>query len=54
MLEQQVLMATEDMFKIIKESEKYMKRALLSADGVVHPLKYPGHSWKFRMGGKKT
>ena len=45
-------MVTEDVFKTIIGSEKHKKRNLLTQEGVIHPLRYPGFSWKFIGGGK--
>ena len=51
-LEQQTSMVTEGIFNIIYGSERHMKQILLRANGVVRPLRYPGHSWKYVSGGE--
>ena len=51
--EQQCAMLTEDIFKTIYGSERFMKRILIKEKGRVFPLHYPGHNYIYSIGGEK-
>ena len=50
-VEQQVAMVTDNVFQTIYGCEKHIKRMLLKEEECVYPLRYPGHKWKFILGG---
>ena len=50
-VEQQVAMLTEEIFDIIYGAEKHIKKDLLTLDGLIYSLKYPGHKWRYLSGG---
>ena len=47
-------MLTENIFGVIYRSYKYITRNLLTDDGVVFNLRYPGYRWKFLKGGPRA
>ena len=50
-IEDQVKMVTENIFSVIHGSYKFITRRLLTHEGVVFNLHYPGYRWKFLEGG---
>ena len=51
---EQVSMLVDDIFPVIYGSYKYIQKSLLSLDGVVFNLCYPGYKWHFLKGGPRA
>ena len=51
---EQVDMLVDDIFGVIYGSYKYIQKSLMSLDGVVFNLRYPGHKWYFLKGGPRA
>ena len=49
-VEDQVIMLTGDIFKIIRDARKHITSQLVSSKGYVFNLEYPGYKWKYLSG----
>ena len=47
----QMELLTDGIFKKIYSAYKLIHKQLLTLDGTVHNLEFPGHKWSFRKGG---
>ena len=45
------MLTKDDIFNIVYESEKHIKKQVLLDDGFVFLLQNPGHKWRFLTGG---